>query len=71
MFDLKTKSSDMSFGTWTYSHRKSLRLIYQQFFRGTYAEVNYKTFLKFAYRNSDKSYELSRYPWYSSSDENS
>jgi len=39
MFDYNTKSTDMSFSVWTYSHRKSLRLIYQQFFRGTYAEV--------------------------------
>ena len=71
MFDLKTKSSDMSFNTWAYSHRKSLRLIFQQFFRGTYAEVNYKTFLKFAYRNSDKNCKWARYPWCSSSDEDS
>ena len=71
MFDYNTKSTDMSFSVWTYSHRKSLRLIYQQFFRGTYAEVNYKTFLKFAYRNSDKNCKWARYPWCSSSDEDS
>ena len=58
----------MSFESWAYAHRTNLIDIYKTFIQGTHAHVDYRTFLKYAYRVSDKDYKWAREPWYSESD---
>ena len=58
----------MSFESWAYAHRTNLIDIYKTFIQGTQAHVDYRTFLKYAYRVSDKDYKWAREPWYSESD---
>jgi len=58
----------MSFESWAYAHRTNLIDIYKTFIQGTHAHVDYRTFLKYAYRVSDKDCKWAREPWYSESD---
>ena len=58
----------MSFESWAYAHRKNLIHIYKTFINKTLADVDYRTFLKYAYGVSDKDYKLTEDPWYSESD---
>ena len=59
---------NMSFESWAYAHRTNLIDIYKTFIQGTHAHVDYRTFLKYAYRVSDKDCKWAREPWYSESD---
>lgn len=58
----------ISFESWAYAHKKNLIHVYKTFISGTQADVDYRTFLKYAYRVSDKSYKWTGNPWYSESD---
>ena len=61
MFDLNKKSSDMSFDSWSYRHRKDLANLYNTFFVRTHCNIRYNVFIRFAYRFSDKHYRYTQY----------
>ena len=60
MFNSNTKTTDLSFDMWSYCHRKDLANLYDMI-TGTHCDVSYETFIRFAYRFSDKHYRYTQY----------